>query len=145
MLTDQIEMKPRSNNERARKGTGLFCENCATRIARYGSEEAEIDFNRRNRCYWRPIGTDRWLEAPGTHGFDCLFVQSEACALHHLDVGRMAVWLYDHLQDHNALELGFACVFRILRLRAIHTARVTHSACSRTESAAAGAATGARA
>src|ERR1700719_3487930 len=140
MLTDQIGMKPRSKNKGARKGTGLFFARTALWL-----EETEIDFDRRNCCYRRAIGTDCRLEAPGTHGFDCLLVQSETRALHHLDVGRMAVRLDDHLQDHDSLELGFARVFRILRLGAIQAGRVADATRSRAKSAAAGAAAGARA
>ena len=75
------------------------------------SEETEIDFDRRNGRYRRAVGSDGGFEAPGTHGFDGLLIQSKAGALYDLNIGRMAVWLNDHLQDHNSLKLSFARIF----------------------------------
>ena len=74
-------------------------------------EEAEIDFDRRNGRYRRAIGPNGRFEAPGTHGFDGLLIQSETRALYDLNVGCMAVWLNDYLQDHDALKLSFARIF----------------------------------
>ena len=83
----------------------------ALRELREWSEEPEIDFNRRNGRYRRAVGSDGGFEAPRTHGFDGLLIQPKASALYNLDIGRVAVWLNDHLQDHNSLKLGFARIF----------------------------------
>src|SRR5579864_4100990 len=103
-------------------------------------EESEIDFDRRNGRYRRAIRSDSGFESPGANGLDGLFVQPKAGALHHLNVGGVAVGLNDDLENYDSLKLGFARVFRILRLGTIEARRISHSAGPRTESAAARAA-----
>src|SRR5437879_5541131 len=107
------------------------------RELRYRLEKPEVDFDRRNGRHRGAIRTDCGFETPGANGFDGLLIQPKAGALDHLNVGGMAVWLNDHLENDNALKLGLARVFRILRLGTIKTRRVSHSTRPRTESAAA--------
>src|SRR5690348_6296786 len=103
-------------------------------------EKPEVDFDRRNGRHRSAVRTDGGFEAPGANGLNGLFIQPKSSALDHLNVGGVAVGLNDHLKNYDALKLGFARVLRILRLGAIETCRVSHSARSWTESAAAGAA-----
>src|SRR5689334_17402413 len=108
-------------------------------------EQAESDFDR--NLGWKGLAAraDGGAELPLADGFNGLFVEAEAGALDHLNVGGAAIQSDDHHQHNYALILGFAGFVGILRVRAVDAAGHADTIDASAESAAAGAATFARA
>src|ERR1700722_2342345 len=88
------------------------------------SQQAEVDFD---GSFYR----DRLAvllargELPLRHGFHGLFIETQAKALHYLDVGRLARRIDLHIKHDRSLMLGLARFFRIfgLSLREQHGSR----------------------
>src|SRR5690242_17072443 len=77
--------------------------------------ESEVDFDvggNRDRLAVLQSG----LDAPLLHRFDGLLIQALPQRADHLDFLRHAILVYDELQQHGALPLGFAGFFGVLGL-----------------------------
>src|SRR5580704_2551471 len=82
------------------------------------------------------VRASRRAKTPGTHGLDRFFIEAQAQAFDHVNVGSFAVWRDDGDQRDSSLIFGFYRLVRILRLRAIHTRRIPVTSGSRIENPA---------
>src|SRR5271170_7892374 len=110
-------------------------ENGRSETCHFPSEQTERDFNLSLDGDWLAVLHARF-ESPLLHGFDGLFVQTQAQRPDHVDIDRLAVFIHNQGKQHCALPLLLAGFLGVLRLRMVDGNRVGYAAAGTIDAAA---------